>query len=57
MIPHLKYIHILLQKSIKMHCEHLKEYAVVTVRQITKSIEFNLIFYLPKLQKTYSVNL
>jgi hypothetical protein len=57
MIPHLKYINILLQKSIKINCECFKEYSVLTIRQIDKSIEFNIIFYIPKLQKTYSINL
>ena len=55
MIPHLKYIHILLQKSVKIACEHFKEFAVLTIRQIERSVEFNVIFYLPKQQRTFSV--
>lgn len=55
MIPHLKYIHVLLQKSTKIVCDSFKEFAVLTIRQIEKSVEFNVIFYLPKHQRTFSV--
>jgi hypothetical protein len=57
MIPHLKYFHILLQKSIKIICDHFREYAVLTICQIERSVEFNIIFYIPKYQRTYSINL
>jgi hypothetical protein len=57
MTSHLKQIHILFQKSIFMKCDCFKGFTVLTVRQISKSNEFQLIFYIPKLQRSFIANL
>jgi hypothetical protein len=57
MINHLKHIHIFFQKSIKIECENFKWFSVLTVRQILGSWEFSIIFYVPKLQKTFTAAL
>ncbi len=57
LISHLKQIYIFFQKSIKIKCECFKWFAVLTVLQIIGSKEFSLIFYIPKLQRTYTVTL
>lgn len=57
MITHLKCIHVLLQKSIKIISEHIHEYAVLTIRHVQRSCDFNIIFYIPAYQRTYSITL
>lgn len=55
MLDHLKQIHIFFQKSIKISCETFNWFTVLTIRQILGIWEFTLIFYIPKLQRTYTV--
>jgi len=57
MIPHLKHLHIMLQKAIKIKCELFKQFAVLTIQHFEWSQQFSLIFYMPKLKRNFSVNL
>jgi hypothetical protein len=57
MINHLKQINVIFQKSIKIKCKCLREFAVLTIRKVKYSEEFNIYFYVPKLQKTFSLSL
>ena len=57
MLQHLNHIHNIYQKSIKIKCDNFKEYAILTIQQILKSVDFTVIFYIPKLQKTLTITL